>query len=226
MTEQNNDATPLSAAVHAIHNLKQHREDPRNNPFPGEAIGILDRFVQEAGRRMAVLEAAAMSADIKDPAPFDAWIHAQLFADSPRHASPFNSWLAGREFERRLAALQSATKGGVLNQRALFEAWWQKGETNDVSAREAKLRVWYAALDAQPVGEFDISQEHRFDDWLKAGAPTARLTAAREKLKAMLDKPGVTSGELHEAYIEVSRAMPQDEKDQFFDVWEAALAAQ
>lgn len=222
MTEQNNNATPLSAAVHAIYNLKQHRKDPGNNSFPGEAIGILDRFVQEAGARMASLEAVATPADIADPAPYDQWLHDQLFANPPRDVSPFDAWKAGRTLERQNAANSS---GGPLNQRVLFELWWQKGETANVSEREAKLRTWYAALDAQPGGEFDLSQQHRFVEWETQGCPSTRMTAARNKLKGMLDKPGVTGTELHDAYVEVSRAMPQDNQDQFFEVWEAALAA-
>jgi hypothetical protein len=38
-----NDSPVLSAAQHAVHNLKQYREG--NMPFPGEALGILERFV-------------------------------------------------------------------------------------------------------------------------------------------------------------------------------------
>lgn len=222
MTEHNNEVTPASAAIHAIHNLKQHREDPRNNPFPGEAIGILDRFVKEAIRR----QETATATDIADPVPFDQWMHDRLFANPPLPVSPFDAWQAGRHLERERAASEKGSNAGAPDQRALFEAWWRKGETTGISVREAKLRTWYAALDTQTNCEFDLSQEHRFDDWMKAGAPTARLTAARDKLKALLDKPGVTSQELHEGYIEVSRAMPQDAKEQFFDVWEAALAAQ
>jgi len=222
MTDQNNDATPLSAAVHAIYNLKQHREDPRNNPFPGEAIGILEVFVKEAGERMANSDTSAIPPDIADPAPFDQWMHEQLFANPPRAVSPFDAWKAGRTLERQNTA---NTTDGPLNQRALFELWWQTGETVNVSVREAKLRTWYAALDAQPDGEFDLSQEHRFVEWEAQGCPSTRMTAARNKLKALLDKPGVTSTELHDAYVEVSRAMPQDNQDQFFEVWEAALAA-
>jgi hypothetical protein len=222
MTEQDNNATPLSAAVHAIHNLKQHREDPRNNPFPGEAIGILDRFVREAGARMASPEAAAFPADIADPVLYDQWVHEQLFANPPKGVTPFDAWKAGRTLERQNAALAA---GGPPSQRALFEVWWRKNEIANVSAREAKLRAWYGALDAQPDGEFDISQEWRFDAWLAEGAQSPRLAAAREKMKALLNKHNATSQEMHAGYLELSDAIPQDEKDKFFVVWEAALAA-
>lgn len=45
-------STPvLSAAVHAIHNLKEYRAG--NLPFPGEALAILDRFVSSVAQAAA-----------------------------------------------------------------------------------------------------------------------------------------------------------------------------
>lgn len=54
MTDNTNEKTPLSAAQHALHNLRTWRESNGKDMFPGEAIGILERFVAQAAEPMPV----------------------------------------------------------------------------------------------------------------------------------------------------------------------------
>jgi len=294
---KSDDVLPTSAVIHAIHNLKQYRADPRNNMFPGEAVGMLDDFVrhtlnmaQEAApmqlpipvsseelaalrrfyecavdgegydvpkemmRRLAelglvnrksgayfettsfglaVLEgkfaapagSVESSPHIEDPAPYDRWMHDMLFSDPPKSASAFDAWKAGRQLERQRAAAGAVGPAAAPSQRALFDQWWQNGNEQSSNDKQAMLRTWYAALDAQQGAQFDVDQEHRFNSWYSAGAATTRLTAARAKLRAIADSPEVTGQALYESFLEFSKAMPQDSKDSRFNVWEAALAA-